>query len=126
MAHHGKEGGDIRARIADCIHHLEHVLPSQASIRDFVHHNTLHGFQHLPFPEALAAAHRLTGAMPYLSEGRFGEFLAEGRIHLEDLDAALDAPGEAVGAVDLVERQGRARLGDRPHLPLQTAALART
>lgn len=100
MTHAAAPELPLRDRLAGWIEHLAHVLPAQAPIRDFVHHNTLHGFQHLPFPEALAAAHRLTGAMPYLSEGRFGEFLAEGRIHLEDLDAALDEAGvEGLGAL---------------------------
>ncbi|MBU0752587.1 MAG: DUF2309 domain-containing protein [Gammaproteobacteria bacterium] len=86
---------DIRSRLHDCMHHLEHVLPSQASIRDFVHHNTLHGFQHLPFPEALAAASRLTGARAWLPEETSRDHYRSGRIDAADLDAALDqlAPG---------------------------------
>ena len=96
-------------RLAHWLAHLSHVLPAQAPIRDFVHHNTLHGFQHLPFSEALATAQRLTGARAYWPEARFRQCLAEGRILPEDLLAALGEVGAGELAAQVV---GRITRGD--------------
>lgn len=85
-----KQSSNIRQQIEDAISHLEHVLPGQAPIKDFVHHNTLHGYQHLNFADALKAANNLTGAYGYEAVERYREYFKNGRITLQDLNAILD------------------------------------
>jgi uncharacterized protein len=84
----------LRGLLHGLLHRLEHVLPAQAPIRDFVHHNTLHGFQHLPFRDALAAAEAAIGAHGYQPLSRFRAYFRQGRIDLDDLHAALDETPE--------------------------------
>lgn len=62
------------------IHELKHLLPAQAPLMDFVHHNTLHSFQHLPFHEALQHAHEKLGYQVYLSLPEFRNLYHQGRI----------------------------------------------
>jgi uncharacterized protein len=69
--------------------HAAHLLPAQGPLSVFVHHNTLHAFEHLPFAAALSAAAATYGCETYLSEQRYRQDLARGRIRIEDLATML-------------------------------------
>ncbi len=71
------------------IEHAAHFLPAQGPITVFVHHNTLHAFEELPFHDAVKKASRLFGNQPYLSEERYRQKLARQRIRSADLEAVL-------------------------------------
>src|SRR5205809_5606214 len=71
------------------IDELAHLLPAQGPISIFVHHNTLHAFESLPFEEAVEGAGRRLGCQPYLSEARYREKLASGRILARDVEFLL-------------------------------------
>src|ERR1051325_6364959 len=83
-----------RLRIA--IEHASHLLPRQGPIGVFVHHNTLHAFEHLRFEQAVVEASQTFGAEPYMSEAVYRAELARGRIQLVDIDAVLDSEPDAL------------------------------
>ncbi len=75
--------------LAKAIEDAAHLLPSQAPIQVFVHHNTLHALEGLPFQEAVLEGAALYGCQPYLPEDRYRAKLARGRIRVDDLSAVL-------------------------------------
>lgn len=66
--------------IGDMLTHIRHYLPSQAPLKDFIHHNTLHGFQALPFHEAMKRANQVFGYKTYLSLEEYRLLYQNGKI----------------------------------------------
>jgi len=80
---------DRLRQLAHSIEHAAHLLPSQGPITVFVHHNTLHAFEDLPFEEGLREGVRILGCEPFLTEDQYREYLVSGRIRHDDLSAVL-------------------------------------
>ncbi len=62
------------------LHDLRHYLPAQAPLKDFIHHNTLHAFQHLPFFEATRKASVIFGYRTLFPLQEFRELYRNNRI----------------------------------------------
>lgn len=73
-----------------CLKHLQHYLPAQAPLKDFVHHNTLHAFQNQPFFEALQQSHTLFGYKTALSLNEYRALYNSGKITDEVLDWVIN------------------------------------
>ncbi|MBF0624054.1 MAG: DUF2309 domain-containing protein [Magnetococcales bacterium] len=86
---------------------MPHILPGQASIKDFVHHNTLHGYQHHSFPKALAESQRRTGTRAFLPEDRFRVLHGQGRITDQGLLHILNSEPYLAATDILFTRDGQ-------------------
>ena len=75
--------------IRHAIEHAKHYLPSQGPIAVFIHHNTLHAFESLPFDEAVIDGLRTYGSQPYWQESRYRDEMSRDRIQLQDLQIVI-------------------------------------
>ena len=75
--------------VSSALEHAAHLLPAQGPISIFIHHNTLHAFEDLPFETAVERAAVTFGSEPFLAEARYRDKLAAGRILAADVDAVL-------------------------------------
>ncbi len=77
-------------QLKEIIAHAAHLLPAQGPITRFIHHNTLHAFEDLPFAEAVKKAAQIFGCHPYLTEDRYRQKLGRGRIRFVSLEKVLE------------------------------------
>ena len=116
-----------REKLLNLVEHAAHLLPMQGPIGVFIHHNTLHAFQHLPFERAVIDASRLFGAEPYMSEAAYRADLSRGRIQIDDINFVLASEPDAIVFPGLTrvrrrhdpvaDRAGRPRSGLSPCRP---------
>ncbi len=71
------------------IHELKHYLPSQQALKDFIHHNTLHAFQHTKFYDAIFKASKIFGFQVHLQLPEYREMYKTGRIRKDVLDMVI-------------------------------------
>ncbi len=119
---------EMRHHLKHEVDHFSHLLAGQGPISTFVHHNTLHGLQHLPFEEAVVEAHRILGGRGYLPNEQFRGFYARGRISDDDIAAAFESRPFPEESVAVGERRIEAAEIRRVHLlrgiePLDPARL---
>lgn len=74
---------------AHVIHELKHYLPSQQALKDFIHHNSLHAFQHMKFYDAIFTASKIFGFQAHLQLQEYREMCRRGRIRKDILDRVI-------------------------------------
>jgi uncharacterized protein YbcC (UPF0753/DUF2309 family) len=97
---HLNQKGHIAFDEKHVLHELKHYLPSQTPLKDFIHHNSLHAFQHLKFYEGIFKASKTFGYQVTVPLTEYRELFRIGRIKKEVLDRVIT---ERKGAAHLEE-----------------------
>lgn len=74
---------------AHIIHELKHYLPSQQALKDFIHHNSLHAFQHMKFYDAIFKASAIFGFQVHLQLPEYRQLYQSGRIREDVLNQVI-------------------------------------
>lgn len=74
---------------AHVIHELKHFLPSQQALKDFIHHNSLHAFQHMKFYDAIFKASKIFGFQVHLQLQDYRDLYKTGRIREDILQRVI-------------------------------------
>ncbi len=73
------------------IHELKHFLPAQQALKDFIHHNSLHAFQHMKFYDAIFKASKIFGFQVHLQLPEYRAMYKTGRIREDVLQMVIAA-----------------------------------
>ena len=90
---HSKENISVKAHThfdeKHVLHELKHFLPSQQALKDFIHHNSLHAFQHMKFYDAIFKATKIFGFQVHLQLPEYREMYKTGRIREDVLKMVI-------------------------------------
>ena len=86
------------------LHELKHYLPSQTPIKDFIHHNSLHAFQHMKFYPAIFKAAKIFGYQVTLELKDFRRMYEHGRIRKEVLERLVVKKKGTIHAGEWMEK----------------------
>ena len=78
------------------LHELKHLLPSQQALKDFIHHNSLHAFQHMKFYDAIFKASKIFGFQVHLQLPEYRQLYRTGRIREDILQMVISNKKENV------------------------------
>ncbi|SEA20720.1 hypothetical protein SAMN05660964_01112 [Thiothrix caldifontis] len=81
----------MKLKIRSMIHMAAEPIPFFWPMRTFIHHNPLHGLEHLPFAEAVAQGSKLFHGRGYLPRSTYQGYLAQGKLDTGVLQAELAA-----------------------------------
>ncbi len=71
------------------LHVLKHYLPTQAALKDFVHHNSLHALQDKEFFNAIFTASKVFGIQATFNLNEYRKLFQQGRIKAEIIDRVI-------------------------------------
>ncbi|NNJ96332.1 MAG: DUF2309 domain-containing protein [Gammaproteobacteria bacterium] len=93
-----------RLSIRSMIYVAGESIPFFWPMRNFIHHNPLHGFENLPFEQAVQEGRRLFHGRVFLRRPIYQRYIEQGRVDSDDLTAqvsAFVAERETIPALDL-------------------------
>jgi uncharacterized protein len=89
MTNHETRNIDDQELLEKLVKEAAKLLPCQAPLQSFVHHNTLHNFENLPFKEALRKASKMFDSESFMGEEFFQKALNEKRINEQDISKII-------------------------------------
>ncbi len=118
-----------RLKIRAMIHVAAEPIPFFWPMRTFIHHNPLHGLEHLPFEEAVRQGEDLFHGRAFLPRRTYQHYLAAGTVERSALSPAIDRfvqTREEIPGIDLKHWLAvlMTEVGDTVSRPLALAEIA--